>query len=108
MRVQFDDRVKAGTGKFGDEAQLGGIFVSRLNTDRTSDYNLTYGLDGRLGVGQSLSSLARILGPMLGLTLTDYNNVLPYVCGAGLMAAGSLLVMRLGRSDPLPETEADA
>jgi hypothetical protein len=34
---------------------VGGIFVHRLNTDDTGDYNLTYGVDGRLGVGQALT-----------------------------------------------------
>jgi len=34
-----------------NRSRLGAIFVSRLNTDDGSDYNLTFGLDGRLGVG---------------------------------------------------------
>ena len=38
-----------------NRSRIGGIFVSRLNTNSTSDYNLTYGLDGRLGIGQSLT-----------------------------------------------------
>jgi hypothetical protein len=29
--------------------------VSRINTQDTGDYNLTYGLDGRLGIGQDLT-----------------------------------------------------
>ncbi len=38
--------------EFANRSRLGGIFVSRLNTQQTSDYNLSYGLDGRLGIGQ--------------------------------------------------------
>jgi len=38
-----------------NRSRIGGIFVSRLNTNSTSDYNLTYGLDGRLGIGQNLT-----------------------------------------------------
>ncbi len=41
--------------EFGNRTRLGGIFVSRLNTDDTDDYNLTYGIDGRLGIGQALT-----------------------------------------------------
>ena len=38
-----------------NRSRIGGIFVSRLNTNSLSDYNLTYGLDGRLGIGQDLT-----------------------------------------------------
>jgi hypothetical protein len=41
--------------EFPNRTRVGGIFVSRLNTDDTSDYNLTYGVDGRLGFGQALT-----------------------------------------------------
>ena len=41
--------------EFGNRSRLGGIFVSRLNTGDTGDYNLAYGLDGRLGVGDALT-----------------------------------------------------
>ena len=41
--------------EFDNRTRLGGIFVSRLNTASGDDYNLTYGLDGRLGVGQDLT-----------------------------------------------------
>ncbi len=41
--------------EFGNRTRLGGIFVSRLNTGSTDDYNLTYGMDGRLGIGQNLT-----------------------------------------------------
>lgn len=34
-----------------NRSRVGAIFVSRLNTDDGGDYNLTYGLDGRLGLG---------------------------------------------------------
>jgi len=38
-----------------NRSRIGGIFVSRLNTNSPTDYNLTYGLDGRLGIGQDLT-----------------------------------------------------
>jgi len=41
--------------EFDNRTRLGGIVVSRINTNDTDDYNLTYGLDGRLGVGQDLT-----------------------------------------------------
>jgi hypothetical protein len=41
--------------EFQNRTRVGGIFVSRLNTDDTSDYNLTYGFDGRLGIGEPLT-----------------------------------------------------
>jgi hypothetical protein len=37
-----------------NRSRLGAIFVSRLNTGDTDDYNLTYGVDGRLGIGDAL------------------------------------------------------
>ncbi len=51
--------------ELGNRTQLGGIFVSRLNTSATEDYNLTYGLDGRVGIGQDLT-----LDGWVGLTTT--------------------------------------
>ena len=41
--------------EFGNRTQLGAIFVSRLNTTDTDDHNLTYGIDGRLGIGEALT-----------------------------------------------------
>jgi hypothetical protein len=41
--------------EYANRTQLGAIFVSRLNTDDTGDYNLTYGLDGSLGIGDGLT-----------------------------------------------------
>ena len=51
--------------EFGNRTQLGGIFVSRVNTSDTDDYNLTYAIDGRLGIGQDLT-----LDGWLGFTRT--------------------------------------
>lgn len=51
---------------------------------------------GVLGLGQSVSSLARILGPVLGLTLSDRNILWPYWVAAGLMLLGMGLTTRLG------------
>ncbi|MDZ4683831.1 MAG: MFS transporter [Planctomycetaceae bacterium] len=50
---------------------------------------------GILGVGQSVSSLARILGPLLGLSLQDYDIAWPYWSAAGLMAVCVALVCGL-------------
>ena len=41
--------------EFGNRSQLGAIFVSRLNTADAGDHNLTYGIDGRLGIGDALT-----------------------------------------------------
>ncbi|MEZ4425538.1 MAG: DUF5916 domain-containing protein [Gemmatimonadota bacterium] len=47
--------VLRGFREFGNRTQLGAIAVSRLNTTDTDDYNLTWGVDGRLGVGDALT-----------------------------------------------------
>lgn len=46
-----------------------------------------------LGVGQSVSSLARILGPLVGVPLYYMRNHLPYCVAAALMLLGLLLVL---------------
>jgi MFS family permease len=51
-----------------------------------------------LGVGQSISSLARILGPAVGVPLLMLQTTLPYMAAAGLMALGLLLVIGAARS----------
>lgn len=38
-----------------NRSRLGAIVVNRISTDDTDDYNLTYGIDGRLGVGRYLA-----------------------------------------------------
>uniref|UniRef100_A0A7C4LKT2 MFS transporter n=1 Tax=Schlesneria paludicola TaxID=360056 RepID=A0A7C4LKT2_9PLAN len=50
---------------------------------------------GILGVGQSMSALARILGPALALPLQNWSLPLPYWVGAGLMAVSCGLVFTL-------------
>ena len=45
-----------------------------------------------LGTGQSLSSLARILGPYIGIQLLDVSAATPYFAGAGLMVLGGVAV----------------
>jgi MFS family permease len=50
---------------------------------------------GILGLGQSMSALARILGPVAGLLLFGIETTYPYYVGAALMAAGALLVLAL-------------
>jgi MFS family permease len=58
---------------------------------------------GILGLGQSMSALARILGPVLGLSLSDSSILRPYQVGAGLMLASVLLTLIL-RKTPLAAT----
>ncbi len=36
-------------------SRIGAIAVSRLNTDSTDDYNVTLGMDGRVGIGEAAS-----------------------------------------------------
>jgi MFS family permease len=52
---------------------------------------------GVLGVGQSMSALARILGPWLGMNLKGIDIILPYWAAAGLMALSVLLTLALSR-----------
>jgi len=52
---------------------------------------------GILGVNQSLQSLARIAGPMIGLPLLGISVPLPFWVGAGLMGACFLLAVNLAR-----------
>ena len=48
-----------------------------------------------LGVGQSMSALARIAGPVAGLSLQTWGLAMPYWIGAAMMALGIMLVIRL-------------
>lgn len=53
-----------------------------------------------LGIGQSTSSLARIMGSGLGIPLLKIAAIAPFVCAAVLMACGLLLIIwgsRTGR-----------
>jgi MFS family permease len=60
-----------------------------------------------LGIGQSVSALARILGPVAGMRLfSETQLALPYWVGAGLMAIGAVLVTLLTKpaeSDSMSE-----
>jgi len=60
-----------------------------------------------LGTGQSLSSLARILGPWVGIQLLDVSIATPYVLAAGLMILGGVQIARMKRpqSQPLSRPE---
>ena len=48
-----------------------------------------------LGTGQSLSSLARILGPLFGITLLELSASLPYFLGGVLILSGGALIRRM-------------
>ena len=55
---------------------------------------------GILGLGQSMSALARILGPLAGMLLFASNASYPYWSAASLMGLGLLLVVSLRTHDP--------
>jgi MFS transporter, DHA1 family, tetracycline resistance protein len=48
---------------------------------------------GILGLGQSATSLARIFGPVCGLSIFPRNAAYPYLVAAGLMVAALALVI---------------
>jgi DHA1 family tetracycline resistance protein-like MFS transporter len=50
-----------------------------------------------LGVSQSVSAMARILGPMLGIPLLKHGSSLPYWTATGLMILGLVLVIVAAR-----------
>lgn len=41
--------------EFPNRTRIGAMFVSRVNVNRSADYNLAYGLDGSLGIGPFLT-----------------------------------------------------
>ena len=41
--------------EFPNRSQIGALVVNRLNTDSTSDHNLTYAMDGRWGIGENVN-----------------------------------------------------
>ena len=47
---------------------------------------------GILGVAQSISSLARIIGPMIGVPLIERQSTFPYWTAAGMMCFGLVMV----------------
>ena len=53
---------------------------------------------GIFGIGQSASSLARILGSLVGIPLLKMQTNLPFYVAAGLMSVGFLLVLTASRS----------
>jgi MFS transporter, DHA1 family, tetracycline resistance protein len=56
-----------------------------------------------LGVGQSFSALARIVGPAIAMPLHATAVELPHWTGAGLMAVSVLLVATLNAPDSIPD-----
>jgi MFS family permease len=64
---------------------------------------------GILGLGQSMSAMARILGPVAGLTLFGIgkNHALPYWFGSGLMLFSLLAVLRLRTAGFKPSDQAE-
>ncbi|MFO1045010.1 MAG: MFS transporter [Planctomycetaceae bacterium] len=69
--------------------------------------SLTSGADEQgelLGIGQSMSSLARILGPLAGLALQGVEIAYPYWFASGMMAVGVLMI--LGLRSAIPQKQA--
>ncbi len=60
-----------------------------------------------LGLGQSVSALARILGPLVGIVLFEWHFTYPYWSGAALMVVGMLLVFAM-KTPPLLHDEEPA
>ena len=60
-----------------------------------------------LGTGQSLSSLARILGPFLGIHMLGLSTSMPYFLGACLILSGGALITRLPGKKPKAEVAAN-
>lgn len=61
-----------------------------------------------LGTGQSLSSLARIAGPYIGIQLLDVSAATPYFAGAALMVLGGFAVVSLRKLPTAELPGADA
>ena len=57
---------------------------------------------GILGLGQSFSALARILGPAMGIPLNGVDVALPYWVGAAIMALSVFLTLALRRPGDAP------
>ena len=56
--------------EFENRTRVGGIFVSRVNTDNSSDYNLTYAVDGTYGSGEAIN----LAGWAAGTTTPGVDN----------------------------------
>lgn len=90
-------------------APLGVVGFSALTPSLQAMLSLRISADEQgelLGVGQSMSALARIFGPLLGVALFQFGQsrpefgvALPYWFGAGLMLVGVVMVLSL-RSRP--------
>ncbi len=61
-----------------------------------------------MGVAQSMSALARILGPLAAIPLHKVSVPLPHLCGGGLMLAGLVLVAMLRNSAETPDSQEPA
>ncbi|QDU74094.1 Tetracycline resistance protein, class B [Bremerella volcania] len=74
-----------------------GFMMPSLNSfiSRRSDPDKQGGI---LGIGQSVNSLARIIGSALGIPLLKLNIVAPFVISAIIMGLGLLLVIVASRS----------
>lgn len=57
-----------------------------------------------LGTGQSLSSLARILGPYTGVQLLGVSTATPYYLAAGLMLLGGIQIARMRSAPPAADS----
>jgi hypothetical protein len=92
--------VLRGFRELGNRTGVGGIVVSRINTSDVDDYNLTYGVDGSLGLGQAVTvdgwaaltetPRAAAAGPATGFNGGEYGLEAGarYVTGDWQMSAG--------------------
>ncbi len=63
---------------------------------------------GVLGIGQSLSALARILGPLIGMALFYTHPIYPYYAGAAVLLVGFVLIWRLRAGEPVDAADITA
>jgi len=59
---------------------------------------------GTLGIGQSVSALARIAGPVIGLSLKDLHISAPYWVAAGIMTLACTMTWSLKSRLELPRS----
>ncbi|MFM7040299.1 MAG: MFS transporter [Planctomycetaceae bacterium] len=74
------------------------IGFSSVNPSLQSLLSQSAGADEQgavLGTGQSLSALARIFGPVFGISLLGWSLSFPYFFGGCLILGGGLLVLRM-------------
>ena len=60
-----------------------------------------------LGIGQSISALARICGPIAGYAFLEFGlTTMPYISGAALMLLTATILAKIQKSPNRPEEHA--